>query len=144
MYVQESVDTLIKCIVNTLGFSQNKPVAAFTIYKCLLHWNSFEAERTNVFDRLVSTFGLAIKVCTFMFLLSLLSILSIFASYLLQNEDDNDHLAYWLSNTSTLLFLLQHSLKAVGSASHRKTPPTQPPQTLFGRMTQVIKLSPDN
>lgn len=71
MHLQESVDMLIKCIVNTLGFSQNKPVAAFTIYKCLLHWSSFEAERTNVFDRLVSTFGLAIKVL-FLLILTIL------------------------------------------------------------------------
>lgn len=46
-------------------------------------------------------------------------------------------MAYWLSNTSTLLFLLQRSLKATGAAGstpHRKPPP---PTSLFGRMTQV-------
>ena len=42
-------------------------------------------------------------------------------------------MAYWLSNTSTLLFLLQQTLKATGS-----TPPKPPqPTSLFGRMTQV-------
>lgn len=45
-----------------LGFSQEKPVAAFTIYKCLLHWGLFEAEKTSVFDRLIQLIGSAIEV----------------------------------------------------------------------------------
>ncbi|KAK6914202.1 Dilute domain, partial [Dillenia turbinata] len=110
--LQESVDALIKCITEDLGYSQGKPVAAFTIYKCLLHWKSFEAERTSVFDRLIQTIGSA-----------------------MENPDSNEHMAYWLSNTSTLLFLLQRSLKA-GAASK---PP--PPTSLFGRMTKGFRSS---
>ncbi|CAH2051167.1 unnamed protein product [Thlaspi arvense] len=39
-------------------------------------------------------------------------------------EDDNANLAYWLSNTSTLLFMLQQSLKSGGTGSTplRKSP----------------------
>lgn len=59
---QENVDALITCVTQNIGFSQGKPVAAFTIYKCLLHWKSFEAERTNVFDRLVQMIGSQIEV----------------------------------------------------------------------------------
>nr|XP_029123556.1 myosin-6 isoform X2 [Elaeis guineensis] len=106
----ECVDALINCISKNIGFSQGKPVAALTIYKCLLHWKSFEAEKTSVFDRLIQTIGSAIE-----------------------NEENNDHLAYWLSNASSLLFLLQRSLKAAGAVQHRKPPP---PTSLFGRMTQ--------
>lgn len=54
-----------------------------------------------------------------------------------QNQDNNDHMAYWLSNTSTLLFLLQKSLTstgAAGAAPRRKPPPT----SLFGRMAMVL------
>ena len=45
-------------------------------------------------------------------------------------------MAYWLSNTSTLLFLLQRSLKAAGASA---TPQRKPPSatSLFGRMTMV-------
>lgn len=46
-------------------------------------------------------------------------------------------MAYWLSNTSTLLFLLQKSLTstgAAGAAPRRKPPPT----SLFGRMAMVL------
>ena len=60
--VQENVDSLIKCVAQDLGFCEGKPVAAITIYKCLLHWRSFEAERTSVFDRLIQMIGSAIEV----------------------------------------------------------------------------------
>ncbi|KAK9281166.1 hypothetical protein L1049_004060 [Liquidambar formosana] len=114
----ENVDALIKCVMKNIGFSNGKPVAAFTIYKCLLHWKSFEAERTSVFDRLIQMIGSAIE-----------------------NQDSNDHLAYWLSNTSALLFLLQRSLKASGATSNRKPPA---PTSLFGRMTMGFRSSPSS
>ncbi|KAK9671716.1 hypothetical protein RND81_12G049800 [Saponaria officinalis] len=109
---RELSDALIKCVSGDVGFSQGKPVAAFTMYKCLLHWKSFEAERTNVFDRLIHLIGSSIE-----------------------NSDDNCHLAYWLSNTSTLLFLLQRSLKA-----SRDWKPPQP-TSFFGRMAQGFRSS---
>ncbi|KAF3446290.1 hypothetical protein FNV43_RR11469 [Rhamnella rubrinervis] len=114
----ESLDALTTCVTRDIGFSEGKPVAALTIYKFLLHWKSFEAERTSVFDRLVNMIGDAIK-----------------------DQDNNDHLAYWLSNTATLSFLLQRSLKAPGTLAARK-PPT--PTSLFGRMTQGFRSSSAN
>lgn len=117
----ESVDTLINCLLQNLGFSQGKPVAAFTIYKCLLHWKCFESEKTNVFDRLIQMIGSAIE-----------------------NEESNEHLAYWLSNASTLLILLQKSLKAGGTSGvvQRRKPPQA--TSLFGRMTQGFRSSPSS
>lgn len=56
------MDALVSCVMNNIGFSNGKPVAAFTIYKCLLHWKSFEAEKTSVFDRLIQMIGSAIEV----------------------------------------------------------------------------------
>ncbi|GMI85728.1 ARABIDOPSIS MYOSIN 2, MYOSIN X1 2, myosin 2, MYOSIN XI-6 [Hibiscus trionum] len=115
----ENVDALINCVAKDIGFSHGKPVAALTIYKCLLHWKSFEAERTNVFDCLIQMMGSAIE-----------------------NEENNGHMAYWLSNTSALLFLLQKSLKASGAngATPSQKPPT--PTSLFGRMTMSFRSSP--
>lgn len=61
--MQDNFDALIQCVRQEhLGFSEGKPVAAFTIYKCLLHWKSFEAEKTSVFDRLIQMIGSAIEV----------------------------------------------------------------------------------
>lgn len=113
----ESVDALFNCVVKNIGFSNGKPVAALTIYKCFLHWKSFESEKTSVFDRLIQMIGSAIE-----------------------NDESYDHLAYCLSNTTALLFLLQKSLIAAGSAPRRKTPPT----SLFGRMTQGFRSSPSS
>lgn len=62
LLLQENVDALIECVKKDIGFSQGKPVAAFTIYKCLIQWKSFEAERTSVFDRLIQMIGSAIEV----------------------------------------------------------------------------------
>ncbi|KAI5680025.1 hypothetical protein M9H77_01252 [Catharanthus roseus] len=114
----EDVDALIDCVMKDVGFSQGKPVAAFSIYKCLLQWKSFEAERTSVFDRLIQMFGSAIE-----------------------NEESNERMAYWLSNTSTLLFLLQRSLKAAGATPSRKQ---QTPTSLFGRMAMGFRSSAVN
>ncbi|XLR10557.1 hypothetical protein S83_038495 [Arachis hypogaea] len=117
----ENVDALVNCVMKNIGFHHGKPVAAFTIYKCLLHWKSFEAERTSVFDRLIQMIGSAIE-----------------------NQDDNDLMAYWLSNTSALLFLLQQSLKSGGASD--TTPVKKPPNptSLFGRMTMGFRSSPSS
>ncbi|CAK7327357.1 unnamed protein product [Dovyalis caffra] len=114
--LHESVDALIKCVEQNPGFSQGKPVGAFTIYRCLVHWRSFEAERTSVFDRLIQMIGSAIE-----------------------NQDDNNHMAYWLSNASMLLFLLQRTLKGSGA-----NPNPPPPTSFFGRMAQGFRSSPSS
>ncbi|XP_012567832.1 myosin-8 isoform X2 [Cicer arietinum] len=108
---QESVDTLFKCVTKDLGFSEGKPVAAFTLYNCLLHWKSFEADKTSIFDRLIQIIGSAIE-----------------------DQDNNNCMAYWLSNTSALFFHLQRCLRVPA-----RKPPT--PTSFFGRMTQGFRSS---
>ncbi|KAL5822430.1 hypothetical protein ACOSQ4_020330 [Xanthoceras sorbifolium] len=118
---QENQDLLIKCVSQDLGFSAGKPVAACLIYKSLLHWRSFEVERTSIFDRIIQTISASIEV-----------------------QDNNDTLSYWLSNASTLLLLLQRTLKASGAASltpqRRRTTST----SLLGRMSQGFRSSPQS
>lgn len=118
---QENQDLLIKCITQDLGFSSGKPVAACLIYKSLLHWRSFEVERTTVFDRIIQTIASAIEV-----------------------HDSNDVLGYWLCNTSTLLTLLQHTLKASGAASMTPQRRRSSSASLFGRMSQGLRASPQS
>ncbi|WZZ77234.1 hypothetical protein YC2023_097806 [Brassica napus] len=57
----EFVDVLLKCVSQNVGFSHGKPVAAITIYKCLIHWKIFEADKTSIFDKIVPVFGSAIE-----------------------------------------------------------------------------------
>lgn len=59
---QENQDLLVKCISQDLGFFGGRPIAACVIYKCLLHWRSFEVERTGIFDRVIQTIASAIEV----------------------------------------------------------------------------------
>ncbi|WOL02730.1 Myosin-9 like [Canna indica] len=115
---QEYQDLLIKCISGDLGFSNSRPIAACLTYKCLLHWRSFEVERTSIFDRIIQAIGSAIVF-----------------------QDSTEVLSYWLSNTSTLLLLLQRTLKARGAGSypiHRRRSST----SSFGRMSQGLRGSP--
>ncbi|XP_044494983.1 myosin-17-like [Mangifera indica] len=118
---QENQDLLIKCVSQDLGFSGGKPVAACLIYKCLLHWRSFEVDRTSIFDRIIQTISSAIDV-----------------------QDNNDKLSYWLSNSSTLLLLLQRTLKASGAASLTPQRRRSTSTSLLGRMSQGLRASPQS
>ncbi|CAL2269538.1 unnamed protein product [Prunus armeniaca] len=116
---QENQELLIRCIAQHLGFAANRPIAACIIYKCLLQWRSFEVERTSIFDKIIQTIGNAIET-----------------------QDNNDILAYWLSNASTLLLLLQRTLKASGAAGMAPQRRRSSSATLFGRMTQSFRGTP--
>lgn len=118
---QENQDLLIKCVSQDLGFSGGKPVAACMIYRCLIQWRSFEVERTSIFDSIIRTIGSAIEV-----------------------QENNDVLSYWLSNSSTLLLLLQRTLKASGAASLTPQRRRSTSASLFGRMSQGLRGSPQN
>jgi hypothetical protein len=60
-----------------------------------------------------------------------------------QKHDSNDDLAYWISNSSTLLIMVQKSLKAVGSSgtSPQKRPQTQ--TSILGRTVCFVPFFQD-
>lgn len=65
MYItfwQEHIEDLIRCVTKNVGFSQKKPVAAVTMFRCLMQWKSFEADRSRVFDILIQMIGSKIEV----------------------------------------------------------------------------------
>ncbi|CAI7745086.1 unnamed protein product, partial [Closterium sp. NIES-53] len=62
---------------------QGQPVAACVVYRSLLHWRVFQAEKTNAFDRIIETFQMVSR------------------------SDDMSTLSYWLSNHVVLLYLVQ-------------------------------------
>ncbi|CAL9171600.1 unnamed protein product [Musa hybrid cultivar] len=88
---EENHELLLRCIKENLGFKEAKPVAACVIYKCLLHWHAFEAERTAIFDFIIEGINDVLRV-----------------------DNEHDNLPYWLSNTSALLCLLQRNLRSNG------------------------------
>jgi len=96
---QGELEEVLKCLSPTPGeYATPAPTVACVVFRSLWHWKSFDAERTNVFDRIVSTMGKAIEA----------------------SPDDQETLSYWLSTTTTLLFLLQRTLVASQAANSTK------------------------
>ncbi|XP_023645044.1 myosin-5 isoform X2 [Capsella rubella] len=108
--LQENQELLLKSISEDIGFSEGKPVAACLIYKCLIHWRSFEVERTSIFNRIIETIASAVEM-----------------------QENSDVLCYWLSNSATLLMLLQRTLKASATGSITTPRRRGMPTSLFGR-----------
>ena len=106
----EDPELLLKALGEEVGFSQDRPTAALLIFRSLLHWRSFEAARTNLFDRIIHTMGAAIE----------------------RNAENNAALAYWLSNTTTLLYLLQRTLRV------QTRPPDQTARSPFDSIRDRI------
>ncbi|GFQ02300.1 myosin-12 [Phtheirospermum japonicum] len=111
---QENHDALIKCLLEDNRFDKNRPIAACIVYKALVQWRSFEADKTSIFDRIIHAIQSSIE-----------------------NQDNTKNLAYWLSTTSTLLFLLQKTIKASNSSAAASKRNRSSPMSLFGRMAQV-------
>ena len=94
---KEEHETLLATVARAseIGFSGGQPVLACVTFRSLLHWKSFELERTGLFDQLMSGMSGAVEL----------------------NTDNNAQLAYWLSNAFALLHLLQRTLKTSGGAA---------------------------
>lgn len=110
---QENHDVLIKYLMEEKRFDKERPVAACIVYKVLLQWRSFEAQKTHIFDKIIHTIRTSIE-----------------------DRENIIDLAYWLSTTSTLLYFMQTTLKASTSQSTQRNRSTA---TLFGRMAQGIR-----
>ena len=82
-------EKLLQCISGNLGFHNERPLAALVVFRSCLHWKSFQADRTNLFDKIIQTISLQID----------------------QQQEDNNTLSYWLTNTVTLYHLLQKNIK---------------------------------
>ncbi len=64
-------------------------MAALLIFRSCLQWKVFQLNQTQLFDRIINTMGGQIEA----------------------KQDNNTCLSYWLSNTVTLLYLLQKNIK---------------------------------
>lgn len=109
----ENQDALVKAIERPLGFHRQRPLAAMVIFRSCIQWHAFEADRTNLFERIITTIGEQIEQGGG------------------GDLDNNDNLCYWLSNTVTLLLLLQKNIKPAATASSRRTIAAQPAQSGF-------------
>ncbi|CAI7810485.1 unnamed protein product [Closterium sp. NIES-53] len=124
---QADQDAVLQFVVSDLGFDNNRPVAACVLYRALLHWRSFDAEQTNVFDRIIQTMSVAVDTHD-----------SAGAT-----SNSADRLAFWLSNASALLHLLHRSFRPGGASQSQmqaqRRRQQQAATSLFGRMTQSFR-----
>ncbi|KAL0925889.1 hypothetical protein M5K25_004263 [Dendrobium thyrsiflorum] len=115
---QENHDALIKCLMEDKRFDKKRSAAAYIVYKSLIQWHSFEAEKTNIFDRIIHTIRSNVE-----------------------NQENIGELAYWLSTTSTLLFLLQNTLKLSSVSKSGANRRQSSSASLFGRMARITRSS---
>lgn len=92
---RQEEERLLAALQTDLGFSRGRPVAALAVFRACLQWRAFQADRTQVFDRIIAVVGAQIE----------------------RHQDDNARLCYWLSNTVTLLALMQKNVKPASSSS---------------------------
>lgn len=98
---RQDEEKLLQSLSTHLGFQKGRPLAAVIIFRCCLQWKSFQADKTSIFDRIIQTIGKQIE----------------------EKQDDNNVLAYWLTNIVTLLFMLQKNIKPASSGySKQRTP----------------------
>ena len=99
----EHQDTLVVVIAQPLGFDRGRPLAAMLIFRCCIQWKVFEVDRTNLFDRIMGAIGDRVE--------------------LPKEGGDSPHngaLCYWLTNTVTLLLMLQKNLKPAATSGGRR------------------------
>ncbi|CAL8460835.1 g366 [Coccomyxa elongata] len=89
-------EKLLSCITENLGFHNGRPVAALVIFRSCLQWKTFQADRTVLFDKIINAMGGQIE----------------------RQQDNNACLSYWLSNTVTLLYLLQRNIKPASGGAY--------------------------
>ncbi|GLC68235.1 hypothetical protein PLESTF_000665000 [Pleodorina starrii] len=80
-----------------MGFYKGRPVAAIVIFRYCLHSRAFQADRTAIFDRIVSVIGQQVE----------------------RGQEDNNCLSYWLSNTVTLLHMLNKNVKPASGSMNK-------------------------
>lgn len=61
----------MKCLVEYKMFENKTPSVACIVYKSLVHWHSFEAEKTYIFDRIIRTIRSSVEVASRLYCLKL-------------------------------------------------------------------------
>lgn len=91
---------LLELLIDNREYHNGAPIAAYTTFKCLLHWNAFQAERTTIFDKIIQSVGAILE----------------------ENQENNEVLAQWLTNSVTLLALFRRHVRPPSeSGIHRRS-----------------------
>ena len=158
-------EKLLAALGDDLGFYSGRPVASLLVFRCCLQWKTFQADRTPLFDRIIATMGSQVRwvlarrwrrrrsaAATGMSPVTVLTVTRPTARLVpctapppplpppphVQvelHQENNASLAYWLSNTVTLLYLMQKNVKPAsggGYAARLRQQGQQVTRGLFG------------
>jgi myosin-5 len=110
---------VLEVLLNNKDFHDGMSLGACTTFKCLLHWNAFQAERTTIFDKIIQSVG----------------------SILEESQDNNDVLAHWLTNSVTLLALFRRFVRPPSESGIQRR--SRAPSGLFAfRSSMIFSRSP--
>ena len=110
---------LLEVLLTNKDFNNGVSVGACTTFKCLLHWNAFQAERTTIFDQIIQSVG----------------------GILEENQDNNEVLAHWLTNSVTLLALFRRFVRPPSETGIQRR--SRAPSGLFAfRSSMIFSRSP--
>ncbi len=126
------------CVAENLGFHNSRPVAALVIFRSCLQWKTFQADRTVLFDKVSRAPLLCHCICLVFAVSDVCSlgrnhvtgkvlrivvsphsqIINAMGGQIERQQDNNACLSYWLSNTVTLLYLLQRNIKPASGGAY--------------------------
>jgi myosin-5 len=156
---KQEEEKLLTALASPMGFHKGKPLAALVVFRACLQWRAFQADRTSVFDRIIQVREqqdrLEPGACCSLFRqkvawqgccvppyvegfphvdVCLLSghVLQVIGSQIERQQDDNACLAYWLTNTVTLLHLLQRNIKPASGSTGSVKRVAQAGRSLMG------------
>lgn len=109
---KQEEERLLAALSGNLSFHKGKPLAAIIIFRCCLQWRAFQADRTSLFDRIIGVIGSQIE----------------------RQQEDNVFLSYWLTNTVTLLHLLQKNIKPASGNQMSRRPVGTSARGVFGTL----------
>jgi hypothetical protein len=50
-------ERLLAALKENLGFAHGRPVASMVVFRCILQWKTLQADRTQLFDRIIGSMG---------------------------------------------------------------------------------------
>lgn len=62
LHKQENHDILIKFLLEEKQFNNDRSKAACIVFTSLLQWRAFEADKTNIFDRIIQAIQSSFEV----------------------------------------------------------------------------------
>ncbi|GLC45495.1 hypothetical protein PLESTM_001742000 [Pleodorina starrii] len=105
-----------------MGFYKGRPVAAIVIFRYCLHSRAFQDDRTDIFDRIVSVIDQQNSNYESILMAGMPLLMASSCPVdpqVERGQEDNNCLSYWISNTATLLHMLNKNVKPASRSMNK-------------------------